>query len=70
MNSFGITSKVNRAKQFALRTGVQATPTIIFNGKYRVSVTRDRGFEGMLRTVDFLIAKERAATAAATAAAP
>ena len=64
MNSFGITSKVNRAKQFALRTGVTGTPTIIVNGRYRVMATPDGGFDGMLRTVDFLVARERAAARA------
>ena len=59
-NSFGVTAKINKAKQFAMRTGVDGTPTIIVNGKYRVSVTPDRGFEGMLATTDFLIAQERA----------
>ena len=41
MQSFGVTAKLNRAKQFAMRTGVNATPTIIVNGKYRVE--RDPG---------------------------
>jgi len=68
MQSFGVTAKLNRSRQFAMRTGVTATPTIILNGKYRVSVTSDRGFDGMLKTVEFLIARERAATA--TAATP
>ena len=68
MQSFGVTAKLNRSRQFAMRTGVTATPTIILNGKYRVSVTRDRGFDGMLKTVNFLIARERAACA--TAATP
>lgn len=69
MQSFAVTAKLNRAKQFAQRTGVNGTPTMIVAGKYRVSVMRDRGFEGMLKTVDFLVAYERAAaTAAATAA--
>jgi thiol:disulfide interchange protein DsbA len=63
MNSFGVTSKVNRAKQFAQRTGVNATPTVVVNGRYRVSATADRGFEGMIRTIDFLVARERAAQA-------
>jgi len=67
MNSFGVNAKLNRAKQFAMRTGVQSTPTIIINGKYRVLVTRDRGFDGMLATTNWLIAKERAAKAAAAA---
>jgi thiol:disulfide interchange protein DsbA len=71
MSSFGITAKLNRAHQFALRTGVNATPTIIINGKYRVNITNDRGAKGMLDTVNFLIAKERTAkTAPASPAAP
>jgi thiol:disulfide interchange protein DsbA len=74
MNSFGVTSRVNRAKQFTQRTGVNATPTIVVNGRYRVSATPDRGFEGMLQTVEWLVARERArlraATPPATAAAP
>lgn len=69
MNSFGVTAKVSRAHQFALRTGVNATPTIIINGKYRVNITQDRGAKGMLDTVDFLVSQERAAKQAAVAAA-
>jgi thiol:disulfide interchange protein DsbA len=61
MNSFGVTAKLNRARQFALRTGVQATPTIILNGKYRVNVTPGRGFDGMIQTTNWLLAQERAA---------
>ncbi len=69
MNSFGVTSKINRSKQFAQRTGVNATPTVIVNGKYRVNSTQDRGYQGMLSTIDWLIAKERAAASAAKPAA-
>ena len=69
MNSFGVTGKLNRAKQFAQRAGVDATPTIIINGKYRVPVTQERGFDGMLATTSWLIKQERAA-AARPAAAP
>ncbi len=69
MQSFAVTAKLNRAKQFAQRTGVSGTPTIIVAGKYRVSVMRDRGFDGMLKTVDFLVNYERAAAAAASAGA-
>jgi len=68
MNSFGVTAKLNRAKQFAMRAGVDGTPTIIINGKYRVGVTPDHGFEGMLITTNWLLAKERAAKAAAAPA--
>jgi len=70
MNSFGVTSKVNRSKQFAQRTGANSTPTIIVNGKYRLNATRQGGWEGMLRTVDYLVARERAAAPARPATAP
>jgi thiol:disulfide interchange protein DsbA len=65
MNSFGVTAKLNRAKQFGMRSGIEGTPTLIVNGKYRVSVTPDHGFEGMLSTANWLIAKERATKPAA-----
>ena len=67
MQSFGVTAKLNRAKQFAVQSGVDATPTIIVAGKYRVAVTQDRGFDGMLSTVEWLLARERAAAASAVA---
>lgn len=70
MQSFGVTAKLNRARQFALRTGVNATPTIIVNGKYRVNTTKDRGWNGMLATVNFLVAKERIQRGKAPAAKP
>ena len=60
MNSFAVTTKLNRARQFALRTNVNATPTVIVNGKYTASMTGDRGPDGLLRTIDFLVAHERA----------
>jgi protein dithiol oxidoreductase (disulfide-forming) len=69
MNSFGVTAKLNRAKQFAMRSGVDGTPTIIVNGKYRVGVSPQHGFEDMLKTTIWLIARERAATKAAKPAA-
>ncbi len=58
MNSFGTAAKVNRAKQFAMQSGVQGTPTLVVNGKYRV---KGRSFEDMLRITDALIAQERTA---------
>lgn len=70
MNSPSISAKLNRSKQFSLRTGASSTPTIIIAGKYKVNATREGGFTGMMRTVDFLVAKERAAIAARTTAKP
>ena len=71
MNSFGVTSRLNRARQFAQRAGVSGTPTVIVNGRYRVNWTPERGADGVLRTIDVLVARERARLRAeATAAAP
>jgi protein dithiol oxidoreductase (disulfide-forming) len=61
MSSPAIEKAANQSKQFSIRTGANSTPTLIINGKYRLTATPDRGFAGMLKTADFLIAKERAA---------
>lgn len=60
MQSFAINAKLNRAKQFAIRSGIEATPTLVVNGKYRV---RGTSHEDQLRITDQLIAIERAAQA-------
>lgn len=64
MQSFAVNAKINRARQFSLRTGVNATPTMIVNGKYSAVASQGGGAEGLLRTVDWLVARERAAAAA------
>lgn len=61
MQSFGVESKLNRARQFAMRSQVQATPSLIVNGKYLVNVNQVSGYDGMLNTVEHLVARERAA---------
>jgi thiol:disulfide interchange protein DsbA len=61
MSSAKTDALVKSALDFAMRTGVEATPTIIVAGKYRVMATADRGFAGMLATADALIAQEEAA---------
>ena len=33
-NSFGVDAKINRAKQFAVKTLIEGTPAIVVNGKY------------------------------------
>ncbi|MCI4569390.1 thiol:disulfide interchange protein DsbA/DsbL [Lysobacter sp. CFH 32150] len=58
MNSFAIDAKINRGKQFMIRSGVGSTPTIVVNGKYRVE---GKGWEDKLRIADALVAQERAA---------
>lgn len=60
MQSFAVTTKINRARQFALRGGVDSTPTMIIAGKYRATAAGDRGLQGLLDTVDWIVAHERA----------
>jgi thiol:disulfide interchange protein DsbA len=58
MNSFTVSAKLNRARQFAERAEVRETPTMIVNGKYRITAD---SHESALRIAEFLIQKERAA---------
>jgi thiol:disulfide interchange protein DsbA len=51
--------RLAQAHQFALSTGIEGTPTIVIDGRYRVTATG--GFDRMLATTDYLIAVERAA---------
>lgn len=60
MNSFAISGKLNRAKQFAVRSKIQSTPSLVVNGKYLV---KGSSWDDMLRIADALIARERAAGA-------
>lgn len=67
MMSKPVTDKAEKSKMFTIRTGANSTPTVVVAGKYKINATQDRGFEGMIKTMDFIIAKERAAMNAAKA---
>jgi thiol:disulfide interchange protein DsbA len=56
MRSFAVDTRIAKGKQFMLRSGVEGTPTLIVNGKYRVL---GRSFEDALRIADALIRTER-----------
>lgn len=57
--SFSVESKVKRAAELGRRYGVEATPSMVVNGKYITNPGQgQQGFKGMLRTVDELIASE------------
>lgn len=58
MASFAINAKMGRAQQFLQRSGVDATPTLIVDGKYRIT---GKTWEDNLRIAEHLIAMERAA---------
>lgn len=58
MEAPAIRQRIRAAWDFAARSQVDATPTLIVNGRYRVV---HGSHEDRLRTVDFLVARERAA---------
>lgn len=60
MSSFAIDAKLKRAQQFLVRSGVESTPVLVVDGKYRVT---GKSFEEILRITDHLVAQERAARA-------
>jgi thiol:disulfide interchange protein DsbA len=61
-NSFGTEAKLNRARQFIQRSGVDGTPMLVVNGKYRIV---GQSLQDTLRVANQLIAMERAAQAGA-----
>ena len=67
MKSFAVSGKINKAKQYAQRSKIESTPTLIVNGKYRV---QGRTYDDMFRIADALIAQERAVGTTPAAANP
>lgn len=59
-NSFSVQSLTRQADARVRSYGVQGTPEIIVNGKYRVSSSDTGSQESMLDVASFLIEKERA----------
>lgn len=64
-SSFGVQSSVKQADARARSYGITGTPELVVEGKYRVSGKTAGTPSEMLKVVDFLIEKERAARAAA-----
>jgi len=65
MASPQVDAQLERARSFLRGSGVEGTPTLIVNGKYRV--TGGRSAEDVLRITEHLIARERAALPRASA---
>ncbi len=61
MMSKPVSALTEKSKLFTIRTGANSTPTVVIAGKYKINATPDRGFEGMIKTIDFILAKERTA---------
>lgn len=60
-NSFSVQSKVNMAKSRTRSYRATGVPAMVVNGKYLIDTRSAGSFERMLKVVDFLIEKERAA---------
>ena len=59
-NSFGVDSQVRKASARTRAMKIASTPQMVVDGRFSVSATREFGHEGMLKVVDFLVAKVRA----------
>lgn len=58
-NSFAVDSKVKRSKELTRRYGINSTPSMVVNGKYRVDGQMAGGLnDRFLQIVDGLIAKK------------
>jgi thiol:disulfide interchange protein DsbA len=58
-NSFGVNNAVKQADNRMRQWTITGVPTLIVNGKYKVSGTREVGTDRLLDVVDFLIEIER-----------
>ena len=60
--SFGVSSQVKQGVSLAKGAKISGTPALMVNGKYHVSARKAGSQADMLKVVDFLIEKERAAS--------
>ena len=58
-SSFGVSNALNQADKRMRQWNITGVPTLIVNGKYKVSASRNVGTDGLLDVVDFLVEKER-----------
>jgi thiol:disulfide interchange protein DsbA len=60
-NSFAVNAKMKRADAQLKAYGVDSTPTLIVNGKYRFTATSAGSLDKVIPLIKFLIAKDSAA---------
>jgi protein dithiol oxidoreductase (disulfide-forming) len=53
LRSDAVGARSQLARKYMVDSGVEGTPSLLVNGKYRVIGRQETGNEGMLRTVDF-----------------
>lgn len=61
--SFEVESKLTRAQEIVRNDGIDGTPSIVVNGKYRVTGASAGGFPELIQLVDWLVKKEHAEAA-------
>lgn len=61
--SFAVEGKVQRARQMTRRYGIDGTPSVIINGKYRTSPSMAKSYERLIDIINFLVAQESRALA-------
>jgi thiol:disulfide interchange protein DsbA len=59
--SFSVDAKMRQAEAMAPRYGVDGTPSLIVNGKYRIGAAQAKSFEKMIEATNALIKLESAA---------
>ena len=59
--SFEVESKLSRAAQIVKADGIDGTPSIVVNGKYRTTGAAAGGYPQMIELVKWLVEKEHAA---------
>jgi thiol:disulfide interchange protein DsbA len=59
--SFAVDTKMRQAASMGARYGVTGTPTLVVNGKYRVSGPSAKTFPNMIAVMDALIKQESTA---------
>ncbi|AOY89746.1 disulfide bond formation protein DsbA [Marinobacter salinus] len=57
--SFGVNARMQQAQSKIRGARITGVPTMLVNGKYKVSASMAGGHEAVLEVVDYLIAKER-----------
>ena len=59
MKSFGVQTKLRRAIQLTVAYRIDGTPAMAVQGRYTVSAEQGRSQQGMIETVDYLVAIAR-----------
>ncbi|MCK9539482.1 thiol:disulfide interchange protein DsbA/DsbL [Dokdonella sp.] len=64
-NSFEVESKLARARDLVMKDGIDGTPSVVVQGKYRVTGASAGGYPQLVELVDWLVRKEHAEQIAA-----